>query len=70
MPTDHEITETQAKEIAQGCLTEILGLVAAYIQSLTVNIYFQEGEDAENGNSRIWYLNYYGRGSNDLLYNV
>lgn len=67
VPQEGDISEEEAREIANNCLTEVLGLNAQQVNALISNVFFQEETDGEQTH-RVWYFNYYSEGSQTLLY--
>lgn len=67
LPQAGDISEEEARNIAQNCLTEVVGLEATQINALTSNVFFQEETGGEK-TFRAWYFNYYLQGSQNLLY--
>ena len=65
LPQENDISQERAQVIANGCLTEIFGLDAGEIEQLSSTVFFQE--DVEK-TKRVWYFNYYEKGTNTLRY--
>ena len=70
LPGEDDITEEEAKQMAQNCLTEIVGLDVGDIEKLHLSIYFQEVQEQSSSYTRHWSLNYYGPDKKELLYYV
>lgn len=65
LPQENDISQEQAQTIADGCLTEILGVDAEEIAQLASTVFFQE--DIEK-TGRVWYFHYYEKKTNELKY--
>lgn len=69
LPEEKDISEEQAKALANQCLTEVLGLSPLQIESLEAKVFFQEDTGSEEPN-RIWYFNYYEKENKELKFYV